>query len=469
MFCEPLTCEGDWAAQEFEAVELQDTRLNRRCQLLASSLGQQPQAPINQACESWAETKAAYRFLANEKVQPDEILASHAQRTVARMSSHDFVLAVQDTTFFNYTQHPHTAGLGEIGTKRQQQRGFGMHSTLAVTPAGVPLGLLTQEFFTRPVGAPSHTPAEARRLPIAEKESYRWLAALEQTVALVGATTEVLTVCDREADIYEMFVLAQQKEAALLVRAARNRCLQEPEADKLWAKLRRQPVAGQLTVHITGNQARKARAAEVSLRFTAVQLRPPWRPQGQKLPPITLYALLVREERPPEDIDEPIEWLLLINLAIESLTMAVQVVEWYCWRWQIEVYHKILKSGCQVEDCRLQTADRLQNYLALMSAIAWRLHWLTYVSRVDPDRPCTAVLTTTEWQALYLRIQRTTSLPETPPTTYQAIRWIARLGGFLGRRADGEPGITVLWRGWVRLQDMAATWSLVKDQSPRCG
>jgi hypothetical protein len=134
-------------------------------------------------------------------------------------------LAVQDTTFFNYTHHPQTEGLGEIGTKRQQQRGFGMHSTLAVTPDGIPLGLLTQEFFTRPIGEPSHTPAELRRLPIEEKESYRWLVALEQTLALGEDTTNVLTVCDREAGIYEMFVLAQEQEAALLVRAARNRCL----------------------------------------------------------------------------------------------------------------------------------------------------------------------------------------------------------------------------------------------------
>jgi hypothetical protein len=212
-----------------------------------------------------------------------------------------------------------------------------MHSTLAVTPEGVPLGLLTQAFFTRPIGEPSHTPAEVRRLPIEEKESYRWLAALEQTVTLVGDTTDVLTVCDREADIYEMFVLAQEKGASLLVRAARNRRLLEPEDDKLWAQLDRQPVVGHLTVHITGNQDRKAQDAEVALRFTEVQLRPPWRPQGRQLPPLTLYAVLVREEQPPEDVDEPLEWLLLINLTVKSLESAVEVVEGYCCRWQIEM------------------------------------------------------------------------------------------------------------------------------------
>ncbi|MEJ2737358.1 MAG: IS4 family transposase, partial [Anaerolineae bacterium] len=159
-----------------------------------------------------------------------------------------------------------------------------------------------------------------------------------------------------------------------------------------------------------------------------------------------------------------IEWLLLINLPVDDFEDAVQVIEWYCCRWQIEVYHKVIKSGCRVEDCRLQTADRLQNYIALMSVIAWRLHWLTYINRVKPDLPCTVVLTPVEWQALYMRIHHTTSLPESPPTVHQAVRRIAKLGRFLGRKQDGEPGITVIWRGWQRLQDIAATWYLVKDQ-----
>jgi hypothetical protein len=464
-----MTSDEHWAVKELAQVELKDARLNRRCQDLVVSLGQQPNAPINQACEEWPNTKAAYRFFDNDKVSPAGILAPHYQCTVERMRRHKLVLAVQDTTFFNYTHHPQTEGLGEIGTKKQNQRGFAMHSTLAVTPSGVPLGLLTQVFFSRPIGEPAHKPAELSKLPIEEKESYRWLQAFEQTLALAPDQVQVLTVCDAEADIYEMFVLAQEKQAALLVRAARDRRLAEPEVNKLWPKVEQQPIAGHLTVHITGNQKQKTRDARVSVRFTPVRLRPPWRPKGHKLPPVTLHAILVREDNPPDDVDEPIEWLLLINLHVGDFEDALQVIEWYCCRWQIEVYHKVLKSGCRVEDCRLQTADRLQNYIALMCIIAWRLHWLTYVNRADPDLPCTFVLSAIEWQALYMRIQRTTSLPESPPTVRQAVRWIAQLGGFLGRKGDGEPGITTIWRGWQRLQDIAATWYLVKDQSQHVG
>lgn len=460
--------DPSWAEEEFARVALQDVRLNRRCQVLAGALEQQPTVPINQACEDWADTKAAYRFMDNPKVSPAAIVASHCQRTVERMKAHALVLAVQDTTFFNYTAHPQTEGLGEIGTKEQQQRGFGMHTTLAVTPHGLPLGLLTQAFFTRPVGEPAHTPNELRKLPIAEKESYRWLEALEQTLALTPAGVQVVTVCDREADIYELFALADERSASLLVRASADRCLADNKVKHLWEKVERRRRVGELTVEITGNQQRPARQATVSLRFCQVTLKPPARPRPQdKLPPVTLTALLVREEHPPADLDEPIEWLLLTNVPVPSLEEAAQVVGWYCSRWHIEVFHKVIKSGCTVEACRLQTADRLQNYIALMSVVAWRLHWLTYLNRCDPDQPCTVVLTTPEWQALYLRIHKTLTFPKKLPTVHQVIRWIAQLGGFLGRTADGEPGITVLWRGWQRLQDMAATWYQVVKEHPK--
>ena len=452
-----------WATEEFLKVRLKDKRLNQRCQKVAEALEQQSTEPINQACEDWADTKAAYRFFDNPKVSPDQILAPHYQRTVKRMKSHPLVLAVQDTTFFNYTHHPQTDGLGEIGIKAQNQRGFGMHSTLAVTSQGLPLGLLTQQFLERPIGEASHTASETQKLPIEEKESYRWIEAFEQVIALSPEKVQVVTVCDREADFYEMFVVAKEKQADLLVRANTNRRLDE-EAKYLWAKVENQRKAGDFTVDIIGNDKRKARQAIVSVRFCTVRLRPSWRPQQKKLPPVTLTAVLVREDNPPADIKEPVEWVLLTNTTVKSFCQAAQVIAWYCCRWQIEVFHKIIKSGCRVEDCRLQTVARLQNYIALMCVVAWRLQWLTYINRTNPQASCITVLTTIEWQALYMRIHKTSALPNSPPPTYQAIRWIAQLGGFLGRKSDGEPGIVAIWRGWQRLQDFAATWDLIVNE-----
>jgi hypothetical protein len=308
-----------------------------------------------------------------------------------------------------------------------------------------------------------------RLLPIEEKESYRWLQAFEQTLALAPVGVEIITVCDREADIYEMFAFAQEQKASLLVRASANRVLLETGLRKLWSKVERQPRAGQLVVQIPGNSQRPARQATISVRYTSVTLKPPWRPNGLKLPAVKLTAILVREEDPPPDIEEPIEWLLLTNTPVASFAAAQQVIQWYCCRWPIEVFHKVLKSGCRVEDCRLRTADRLYNFIALLSVIAWRLHWLTYINRCQPDLPCTVVLTAHEWEALYMRIHRSTQLPDTVPTVRQAVRWIAQLGGFLGRQSDGEPGVTTLWRGWQRLQDIAATWQLVSGQTQLVG
>ena len=457
--------DEEWTSKEFAEIDLKDNRLNKRVQELAKALGEQPGAPINQACGDWADTKAAYRFFDNNKVEPAKIIEPHYQRTIERMKAYELVLAVQDTTFFNYAHHPQTEGLGAIGSKRQNQRGFGMHSTLVVTPGGQPLGLLTQAFFIRPIDRPFLTRSEVRKLPIEEKESYRWIEAFEQTLASVPTNTEVVTVCDREADFYDMFAMAQEQNAPLLVRAKADRSLdKQEEVSKLWEKVEGQPISGELIVQITGNQKRKARQATVSIRFSQVKLKPPWRPQQKKLPVVTLNAILVSEVNPPENIDDPIEWLLLTNTPVDDFEDTVRVVGWYCCRWQIETYHKIIKSGCTVEDCRLETVERLQRYIALMAVIAWRLHWLTYLNRADPDSPCTIALTTIEWQALYMRIHRTTELPDQPPTIHQAVRWIAQLGGFLGRKSDGEPGITVIWRGWQRLQDFADTWGLVSEQ-----
>jgi len=460
---------AQWCLDEFAAVELKDARLNSRCHELAVQLALQPSDSINQACEDWADAKAAYRFFDNEKVTPDRILAPHRQRTVERMAYHPLVLAVQDTTFLNYTHHPKTEGLGAIGVKNQAQCGFGLHSTLAVLPDGRSLGLLTQAVLTRVEGQPAHRPEECRLLPIEEKESYRWLQAFEQTLALSPAGVQVITVCDREADIYEMFDLARTQNAALLVRAWSDRALLEAEVRRLWPKVTGQPIVGHLTVRITGNKARPARQANISVRFVSVTLRPPWRPNGLKLPAITLNAIYVREEDPPVDVEEPIEWMLLTNTPVTSSEEAEQVIRWYCCRWQVEVFHKVLKSGCRVEDCRLQAAKRLHSFVALMSVIAWRLHWMTYISRSQPDWPCTTVLTAIEWEALYMRIHKSSWLPDTVPTVHQAMRWIAHLGGFLGRKSDGEPGVTTIWRGWQRLQDLAATWEIVKEQTQLVG
>jgi len=452
-----------WCEEELSTVDLGDKRLDWRIREVATKLAAQPMASINQACEDWADTKAAYRLFANQRVTDEKILKPSQQRTRERMQEYALVLAVQDTTFLDYTRHFKTQGLGPIGTQQQNLSGLVMHSTLAFTPAGMPLGLLTQEIWARSEEEEQLTDEERKKRPIEEKESYKWLKALQETVHWTPSGVQVVTVCDREADIYEFFVEAQEAKTGLLVRAAQNRAVMDAEMGLLWDRVEGAVPVRYLKVQVPAKAKEPAREAVVSVRFRSVKLRPPWRPKVEgrdPLSPVLLDAVLVQEVEPPAKMT-PVEWMLLTNVPVHSAEDAVERVCWYRQRWPIEVFHKVLKSGCKVEDCRLGKGERLIPYLTLSSIIAWRLYWLTHINRHFPDASCIAILADHEWRALYATIHRTSTPPKEMPTVRQAVRWIAQLGGFLGRKGDGEPGPTVTWRGWQRLSDIADTWLLL--------
>jgi len=464
----PVVKTVDWD-EELSEVQLGDKRLNSRLIHTANTLSTHPQLPINQACDDWSDTMAVYRLFRNERVQGESILEPHKKHTVERIKKHPRVLAVQDTSYLDFTKHPKTKGLGPIGTSQQDIQGLLLHNTLALTSSGLPLGLLTINLWTREPDIESADRQTRRKQPIEEKESYKWITALRETMALKPDGVEVITVCDREADIYELFVEAKRLEASLLVRAAQNRALEDDgtEINHIWPKVESQEVVGHLEVHVQGQHGEPDRVAIVGVRFCKVMLSPPVnsrRFSGDQLPPIDLYVVLVKEENAPEGI-EPLQWILLTNVPVETFDDAVERVRWYRVRWQIEVYYKVLKTGCKVEDCRLGTAERLKRFIALTAIVAWRLFWMTHISRYAPELPCTAILTEHEWKALYTRIHHTKELPDELPTARQSVRWIARLGGFLGRKCDGEPGITTIWRGWQRLQDIAETYRILQDDT----
>ena len=301
------------------------------------------------------------------------------------------------------------------------------------------------------------TPEERRKLPIEAKESYKWLTGLGTALTFVPAGTQAIGVGDSEADIFELFHYAiHTLHTDLLVRAAQDRAVCDAEMGHLWATLRQQPLAGELQVTVAKREDKPARTANVSVRYTPITLKAPQHLRA-KLGNLAMHAVLVEENAPPTGV-EPLCWLLLTTVPVLSFADAIERIEWYCCRWQIEVYHKVLKSGCRVEKAQLATTDRLLPLLALLSIIAWRLFWLTFMARHDPDAPCTTMLADHEWQALYAFTHKTTTPPTQPPTVRQAVLWIAQLGGFLARRRDGPPGVTVVWRGWQRLSDISSSW-----------
>lgn len=484
--------ESSWAEQEFAEINLGDKRLNERLIKICDRFSDAPESPINQACLDWKETKAAYRFFQNEKVEVNDIIASHRQNTVLRAKTHNIVLALQDTSYFVYTNHPKTEGLGKMSLKigrnkdRIYSNGLMMHTCLAVTTKGLPLGLFDQKIFTRTL----HPDKERRRaggkyiqdtLPIEEKESYRWLESLSITKKAID-TTQVITVCDREADVYDFFKLSAKIEAPVLVRASQNRTVnrksryEENDIAKLWDYMSIQPEAGSYTIEVPQRTQRKhvkariGRTATVTIKFGKFQLNPPRnnpKHKVEKLPDIEMHAVHVLENDPPEG-EDPVEWMLLTNLPVASFDEACEKARWYSLRWRIEMYFKVLKSGFRVEACRLGNAERLARYLAVMSVVAWRLFMITLIARTDPATPCTHLLVDQEWKVLYMKVNRERKLPKRIPTIGDAVIWIARLGGYLARNNDGPPGTIALWRGWKRLTDLTDGWTLAA-QVGTCG
>jgi len=475
--------EASWAAEEFADVSLGDKRLDARLITLCDRFSDAPESPINQACADWAETKAAYRFFQNENVDVGEILAAHRCKTAKRASKHKTVLAVQDTSYFVYTSHPKTEGLGKISLKKGKNvkkiysNGLVMHTCLAVTTEGLPLGLLDQKIFSRKLRPKKTRTGKNCRphehLPVEEKESYRWLEALARTQEAMGET-EVVTVCDREADLYDFFKLSDQIRCPVLVRANVNRTINrksryaEKDVVKLWEHMRRHPETGSYTIDIPKTsktkhrKEREARTATVIVRFGSFRLNPPrnhTKHGKEHLPDIDMNAIYVLEANPP-DGEVPVEWMLLSNLSVTSFEEAYEKVRWYSLRWRIEMYYKVLKSGFRVEACRLEHAERLTRYLTVMSIVAWRLFMITLVARTDPATPCSTLLADHEWKVLFLKVNKNKPLPPKPPPIGDVVIWVAKLGGYLARKSDGPPGTITLWRGWKRLTDLTEGWNL---------
>jgi hypothetical protein len=469
---------SSWAENEFAEATLGDARRTARLVKLATVLANQPTASFPQATDDPAMLKAAYRFFDNDDIRAEAILASHVRATAERIAHVPLVLAVQDTTLLDWTDHPATSGLGPLAKEKHQ--GLLAHTTLAITPERVPLGLLTQEVWARDSATYACQEVGHKQRSIDEKESKKWLTSLAAVNAVHTSTsrqcpsnTRLVSVGDREADLYDLFIQERAEGVDLLVRAAQDRRVESPDEQqqqqqqqqRLWAALEASRVATSVTLNIPRRNKRPARKATLSLRWRQVTLRPPQRRAAEKLANVTLWGLLVKEVTPPPPPEEePIEWLLLSTVPILSKEDALERLEWYSCRWGIEVWHKVLKSGCRIEARQLASAARLERCLTLYSVIAWRILYASMLARALPEAPCTALLEEEEWQALYCAIHNRPTPPATVPTLRSAVRWIGKLGGFLGRNSDGEPGVSVLWKGFQRLVDLTNMYLIMRPQ-----
>jgi len=372
-------------------------------------------------------------------------------------------LVVQDSTSFNFAHHPQTTGLGVLDDNRSP--GFFAHTSLAVSLEGVPLGILDQQTWQRAISQGRKVNAH-QGLPITEKESFKWLKGLQNSLP-TDQTWELITVCDREGDVYELFQLAHQQNAKFIVRAAKNRRLDD--GNLLLETVATLTSVGEIEVEMASRRNLDCRSARLALRYTYLTLLPPKNrsPSNRAFPltPLSVTVIEAYEQHPPQDT-EAVHWLLVTNLAVPDAEAACQTLRYYSYRWLVERFHFVLKSGCQFESSQLQSFEALSRFLGVCTGVAWRLLWMTYQARKTPDASCETVLTLSEWQALAAYMQRSPQPPQHVPSLRQAMRWIGQLGGFIGRKSDGEPGVKVLWRGWEVFQTIHAAWLVFHPLDP---
>lgn len=472
----------NWVVNELKEATFGDQRLNKRCISLLESLSNAPNNSIPMACKNWGETNAAYRFLNNDNVTSENILDCHKKATRERVKHHKVVLIPQDTTEISFSKRDKIDGMGHLSIEKSQ--GFYLHPSIATTPEGLCLGIVDFQYWTREeLGAR----LEKSNRPIEEKESYRWLKGYKAAneVALASPDTLVVSISDREGDIYEVLenTPSPKNKAFWLIRSSTNRKIAKPkrtdnienvdktniEDDSLETKellkihdaVKATKSLYEIEFKLPKGQTykrsrtekrddRECRTVKQDVRACVATLSAPTR-LGKKLPDIQINVVHCVETNPPSDEDK-IEWFLITSLPIDKEEDVVNIIKWYLCRWKIETFFKVLKSGCGIEKLQFESLKATLNCISMYSIISWRILYLTMLGRTCPDIDCNIVFEEDEWQSVYM-VAKKEKVPDRPPKLNDIIIMIAKLGGFLGRKHDGYPGHKVMWIGLQRMRD----------------
>ena len=455
-----------WIEEEFLRVNFNDKRLSDRFKTILLHMMNKAQKTISSTFDSWGDIKACYRFIKNKKVTSKLMLAPHKEQTLNRIAHEkNRVLLIQDTTYVDYNSRPNTSDLDFIirhPRSGDPVKGLMLHNTMALTTRGIPLGLIEQRYIDRKAFHEGNR-GKLRywNNPIQEKESFRWIQVISDFHDNTKEDINVVHVADREADIYELYRDVVDLKESFIVRASVNRSInkskrREAPKDKLFDLLERKKAQGKTKVTIQINGKKKYRDANLSIVYSSISIPPPpnktKKKDGNYLPHVGVQAILAIERDPPKHA-KAIKWLIITNLAISNVEEAIEKINWYSYRWNIEVYHKVLKSGCSIEKAQLRDAESLKKLITLKSLVAWRIFWLARVLRESSEGSCETVLSKQEWEILYQKINKKKP-PKTPPTIKAVYYWIAKLGGYIGRKSDPPPGIISIWRGWTRFTEV---------------
>ena len=467
----------DWISSEFFELQLGDKRVNKHAKKIISALASQPGAAVSQVFNTWSEAKACYEFFHNGKVQEKKILLPHKKATIERIKKEPVVLLPQDTTALNYTSKPSMKDLGDIGSSKT--RGFFLHPVLAITPSRVNLGVVDAKIWTRDREKKKRSDHEVYALPIEEKEKNRWIESYLSAcdVAKKCPDTQIITIMDREGDFAELFEAVQEaqktdeKHAHVIVRSYHDRAIESPidsfeepnEYDeqrqllkKLKSKLRLSKSLGEVKFSIPATTNRTARAVIQALKSTRVTFKKRSTGKYSNYQKVTINAVMAIEENPPEGI-EPLVWIFLTTLPIDTFEQISLIIQYYLCRWEIEVFFKILKSGCSVEERRL-TGEGILPLIAIFLVIAWRIMYAMKMARTCPEMSCECIFSASEWKSIHKVLNKGQKLPEKAPSLEIFIKMIASLGGYLNRKNDPPPGPKAIWIGFNRMYDFALAW-----------
>jgi hypothetical protein len=453
-----------WFDRELAGCSFADERLSKRLRKLVAQIGSAMGQSIPLVCQDWANTKAAYRFLSNDRVSESDILAGHFQSTRDRTAATDGpVLVLHDTTEFTYQRESTNAigitksinsGWDKAGRLRSHTVcGILMHSSLAVTSEGLPLGLTAVKFWTRKKfkgTAALKKKINPTRIPIEEKESIRWVENVQQSTELLGDPGRCVHIGDRESDIYELFCAAQQAGTHFLIRTCVDRLAGDGD-HTIADEMEEVALKGLHRIDVSDNNNDDPSEAVLEIRYRTIRVQPPIGKQ-KRYPALTLAVIYAQERGTPKN-RKKIDWKLITDLPVCSRADAIEKLEWYALRWKIEVFHKILKSGCRAEESKLRTAQRLTNLVSVFCILSWRVFWMTMLNRSAPDALPALALTATEIAVLDRLVSHKTRVRRKTLSHY--LTKIARLGGYLARATDPPPGNTVMWRGLSRLTDIA--------------
>jgi hypothetical protein len=506
---------AEWVEEELDTIDLGDERLNVRAKRVLTTLSAAPASSIPAAVGGGrAETEATYRLFENHRFGFDELIEPHIESTLQRIGQESVCVFLQDTTEGDVTR-PNQQVVGTGPLDAGARRGCLIHPIYAFTENGIPLGPVAVQIWTReekeepktdlgdePKKTKQEKEKDRKKLkarPIEQKESYRWVEGVNTAheVAALYPETHIIIVSDSESDVFEVLSAGQiytgnslendadaEPHADWIIRACQDRVVVLPEAQKseaeisqspdsavshfVYAQVESAPVMETYTVHVRGRQTkvsceererrqpRESRMATVQVRACKIKLKCP-QDRSKILSDVEVNAVLVREVNPPAG-DVAIEWLLLTSLPITTTEEVLYVIQTYCLRWQIEIFFRVLKQGCRIEERLFETLPRLKRYLAIAFIISWRTLLLSRLGRETPDVSCEAIFEACEWKAVYQVTQKKLP-PEIPPTLGEIVRMVAQLGGYVNRTKGAYPGPETIWKGILRMNDLATAWN----------